>query len=122
MHLTLSPRTLTVTRLRSDDSSSSPGSKIDHKGSAVARCLAHDVGGATLTLKAVGGGGGVRCRLASAAAGPILEVPVPAGGSAAHASIEVAAADSPTFVAISRSERPASFTLLDPTPSDINSF
>jgi hypothetical protein len=54
--------------------------------------------------------------------GPVLEVPVAAGESTAHVLIHLAAVDSPTIFAMSATERPVPFTLLNPTPSDVNSL
>jgi len=52
----------------------------------------------------------------------VLEVPVAPGESTAHVLIHLAAADSPTIFATSTNGQSVPFTLLNPTPSDINSL
>lgn len=114
------PRALRLTPLDGSDHAASATSDIVHSGSAVARCLAHDGGNDTLTLKAVPGHGGAKCRMTQA--GPVLTVPVAAGESNAHVALSLAAANSPTIMARSSTGRSVPFTLLNLTPSDINSL
>jgi len=115
------PHTLRVTPLRGNDHYWSSGSDIDRPGSSFARCVVRQHDGVTLTFRAVQGvGGGMQCRTVDG--GPVLEVPVAAGESTAHVLIHLAAVDSPTIFAMSATERPVPFTLLNPTPSDVNSL
>ncbi len=114
------PRALRVTPLDDNDVGTAAPSDIVHTGSAVARCLARDGGHDMLTLRGVVGHGRARCHMTQA--GPVLEVPAAAGESNAHVSLSLAASDSPTIIARSNTGRSVAFTLLDLTPSDINSI
>ncbi len=113
------PHFLVVTPLDGSDQRSAPASDLAHPRSAVARCLVHDGTITTLTIEAGSGRAGAACRLAPT--GPVLEVPVVAGGSTAHVSLRLAVADSPTIVA-SRAGRSVPFTLLNLTPGDIGNL
>ena len=114
------PHILRVTLRAADDRPLSSGSNLIRAGSSVAPCLVHDGAHYTLTLRAVQGRSGVKCRMARA--GPVLDVPAVTGESTAHVSVNLAATDSPTIVAVSRDERSVPFTLLNFTPSDVNSL
>ncbi|MGD0380667.1 MAG: hypothetical protein ABSC30_11855 [Acidimicrobiales bacterium] len=120
VHFKTTPHALRVTPLDGHDRAASATSDIVHPGSAVARCLADDGGRDTLTLEAGGSAGGARCHMTQA--GPVLAMPVTAGGSTAHVALSIAAANSPTIMATSSSGGSVPFTLLDLTPSDINSL
>jgi hypothetical protein len=118
VHLDSTSHTLRVVRLDGNDRASSSRSGIPGFRLAVTNCLGRVT--TTLTLRAVYPRRGALCQIS--ATGPVLDVPVAEGESTAHVSIQLAAVDSPTLVATSRNGRLMPFTLLSPTPADINSL
>ena len=112
------PHVLRITPLAADDQPSAPGSDINRADSAVAKCLVLSDGSSRVTLEAVQGRGNPRCR--QSIRGPVLEVPMIPGGSAAHVSIKIGVVDSPTLVASTRNGQADPFTLLDLTAGAVN--
>ncbi len=115
-----SPHTLRVTPLDSEDRVSSSGSDIDQANSLVAQCLVHHATTTTLTLEAGQNRARASCRTTGGR--QVLVVPDSARGSTAHVLINLSAVDSPTLVASSKSGQPVPFTLLNLSPSDVNSL
>jgi len=114
------PKTLRVAALDTGDQAASAPSEIRNPLSPVATCLVTRDGHRTLLMRASTSVQRLKCVLAQD--GPILEVPIVGGGTTAHVSIHLGKADSPIVFAVTRQGRPAPFTLLNPTPANVNSI
>jgi hypothetical protein len=114
------PKTLRVAALDTGDQAASAPSDIHNPLSPVASCLVTSDGHRTLLMRASSSVGRVTCVPGRGA--PILEIPVVGSGSTAHVSIHLGKADSPVVFAVTHQGRPAPFTLLNPTPDNVNSI
>ena len=120
VRFTRMPKTLRVAPLDAGDQATSAPSDVHDPLSSVARCLVTVDGDRTLLMKASPSVHRLKC--VSGQNGPILDIPIVGGDSTAHVTIHLGKADSPTVFAVTRQGRPAPFTLLNLTPTDVNSL